>query len=146
MKNSNTRLGVLIVLTILSAVFFVLTIIPNSPFIKTNICMENEKAEQMYKSKNETAKNNFIEKRNEDCKTLLKYAKEPKTTFEKIDTCNMVDSVVDASNHYIELHVKNKHLVKDELKYLAKNVKKYNYCPQYNSVVEEINKAAMVNK
>ena len=88
--------------------------------------MENEKAEQMYDSKNDSAKKDFIEKRNEDCKTLLKYAKEPVTTFDKIDTCNMVDSVVDASNHYIKLHNKDKLLVKNELNYLSKNIKKYN--------------------
>ena len=141
MTNKKTRLMVLIVLAILSAIFFVLTIIPNSPFIPTNSCTDNAKAEKTYASKNPVVKKKFIERRNEDCKLMLKYAKEPVTLYDKIDTCNMVDSVVDASNHYTAIHMNDKGLVKRELKYLRKNLKKYDYCPQYKEVVEAIDKA-----
>lgn len=141
MDNKNKRLAILIVLVILSSIFFVLTIIPNSPFISTNSCTDNERAEKMYASKNIAAKNKFIEKRNADCKTMLKYAKTPVTLYEKIDTCNMVDSVVDASNHYTAIHMNDKGLVKSELKYLRKNIKPYDFCPQYNDVIKALDEA-----
>ena len=133
-------------MTILSAIFFVLTIIPNSPFIKSNICMDNEKAEKMYTSSNITAKNKFIETRNNDCKELLKYAKEPTTAAEYIDICNMVDSVIDSTNHYIDLHKGNKRLIRDELNYISENVRKYNFCPQYQDVVKELNETREKHK
>ena len=140
MKNSSIRIVVLLIMVVISAIFFVLTVIPNSPFINTNICMENEKAAKMYASANSVAKNKFIEKRNDDCKDILKFAKEPVTAAEQIDTCNMVDSVIDASNHYIELHSDNKRLINNELNYISKNIMKYSFCPQYKEVVDGLNK------
>lgn len=139
-KTNKTRLYILIGLTILSAAIFILAVIPNSPFIGNNICMDNEKAEKMYTSTDIKAKNKFIEKRNTDCKELLKYSEKPKNTFDQLDTCNMIDSVIDASNHYNELHKNNKFAVNKEIHYLKKNIKKYNYCPQYEDVVKELDK------
>jgi len=138
-QKNQTRLYTLIILTIISGLFFILTIIPNSPLVSHNDCMDKAKAEQMYKSANIKEKTEFIEKRNSQCKEMLKYAEEPKDTYAQIDTCNMVDSVMDASKHYMALHKDNKALIRSELKYLAANIKKYNYCPQYNDVANYIN-------
>ena len=138
MENSKLRIIVLSGLVVMSAIFFVLTIIPDSPFIKKNVCMENEKAAKIEASADAKAKAKYIEKRNEDCKTLLKYAKKPETTYDKIDTCNMVDSVVAASNSYIKLHKDDKRTINEELNYLTKNITKYSFCPQYKEVVQSL--------
>ena len=138
-QKNNTRLYTLIVLTIISAIFFILTIIPNSPIVSNNnACMDNEKALKMYASADINEKTKYIEKRNSQCKELIKYVK-PESTYEKLDACNMVDSVMDASKHYMDLHKNEKSAVRSELMFLAKNVKKYNYCPQYNEVANYIN-------
>lgn len=139
-KTNKTRLYILIGLTIISAAIFILTIIPNSPFVGNNLCMDKEKAEKMYASTDINAKNKFIEKRNTQCKELFKYAEKPKNTYEQLDTCNMVDAAIDASNHYIELHKNDKRAVSEEVRYLKQNIKKYNYCPQYEDVIKELNK------
>ena len=139
-KTNKTRFYILIGLTIISGLFLVLTLIPNSPFVKSNDCMNIEKAAKMYASKDLTARAKFIEDRNNQCKELLQYAQKPKDTFEQLDNCNMVDSVLDASKHYMELHKRDSKLVNDELRFLRANIKKYNYCPQYEDVVKELNK------
>ena len=138
-EKKNTRLITLIILTIISAIFFIITIIPNSPIVSHNDCMNKQKAEKMYASKDLNAKNEFIDERNDQCKEMLKYAEKPKDTFSEIDTCNMVDSVMDASKQYIGLHKSDKTAVRNELLFLANNLKKYNYCPQYNDVATYIN-------
>ena len=140
-QKNNTRLYTLIALTIMSAIFFILTIIPNSPFVNTNnACMDNEKAQKMYASNDINERTKYIEKRNSQCRELVKYVK-PESTYEKLDACNMVDSVMDASKHYMDLHKTEKNTVRRELLFLAENVKKYNYCPQYNEVANYINNA-----
>ena len=141
MKNSNLRLIILIVLTIASGIFFILTVIPSSPFVNKNICMENDKAAKIMASSDVKTKTAFIEKRNNDCKSLLKYAQQPKSIYDRIDTCNMVDSVIEASNSYMGLHKGNNALINGELDYLTKNVAKYSYCPQYQDVVKALKEA-----
>ena len=69
---------------------------------------------------------------------MIKYVK-PENTYEKIEACNMVDSVMDASKHFMALHKNEKNTVRNELMFLAENVKKYNYCPQYGDVANYIN-------
>lgn len=140
-QQNKTRLYVLIGLAILSAIFFILVIIPNSPLIPANTCMDTEKAEKMYASSNIKERNTYIEKRNSHCKELFKYAEKPKDTYERLDNCNMVDSVLDASKHYMDLHKDNKAEVRSELKFLNQNIKKYNYCPQYVEVVNYLDTA-----
>lgn len=139
-KTNKTRFYILVGLTIVSALFLVLTLIPNSPFVKSNDCMNTEKAVKMYASSDLSARAKYIETRNTQCKELLKYAQKPKDTYEQLDNCNMVDSVLDASRHYIEFHKKDSKLVNDELRFLKANIKNYNYCPQYEDVVKELNK------
>ena len=139
-QQNKTRLYVLIGLTIVSAIFLILTLIPNSPFISTNNCMDTDKAAKMYSSANIKEKNKFIEDRNKQCKELFQYAEKPKDTYEQLDTCSMVDSVIDASKHYMELHKDNKAEVRAELRFLKKNITRYDYCPQYAEVVDYLNK------
>lgn len=141
-KTNKTRLYILIGLTIASAIFLVLAIIPNSPLVGNNICMDTEKAAKMYASTDLKAKTKYIEKRNNQCKDLLRYAQKPKDTFEQLDNCNMLDSVIDASNHYVELHKNNSKLANEELRYLKFHIKNYKYCPQYEEVVKGLNKKA----
>lgn len=140
-KINKTRTLVLGVMAVIALIVFILAVIPNSPFISSNACMNNEKAKTMYASKDVAQRNKYIEKRNEQCKEMLKYVQDPKTAFEEIDTCNMVDSVMDASKHYMDLHKNNKSDVRSELKFLANNIKRFNYCPQYNDVVNFIDKS-----
>ncbi len=51
----------------------------------------------------------------------------------------MIDSVIDASKHYIELHQGDKDLIHKEVVYLADNIKKYTFCPQYEDVAKYLN-------
>lgn len=137
-QPNKTRLYVLIVLTILSALFLILTLIPNSPLVTSNDCMDTAKAKKMYDSSNIKAKNKYIEARHSQCKTLLKYAPKPKNTYEQLDSCYMVDSVMDAYRHYSELHKRNSNMIKDEARFILKYLPTYSYCPQYEDVTKEL--------
>ncbi len=141
MQNTNkTRLTILVILTILSAGFFVSTIIPNSPFIEPNYCFDTEKAKAMYASSDINAKNKFIEKRNNQCKSLLKGAQKPKDVYEQLDNCALLDSAIDASNHYIAMKKGNASAIKSQIEDIEKVVDAFSYCPQYGDVVNALKK------
>ena len=137
-KSNNTRLTILTILTILSAGLFVLTIIPNSPFIEQNYCMDTEKAKTMSASTDINAKNKFIEKRNNQCKDLLKGAQKPKDVYQQLDNCALLDSAVDASNQYIALKQGNSSAIKAQINDMEKVVDAFSYCPQYGDVVKAL--------
>ena len=139
MQNSKpTRLYILIGLAVLSGLFFIFAIIPNSPLQTPNVCMDNQKAKAQYSSTNIQERNKFIEKRKNECNDLIKYAEKPVSVYDKIDSCNMVDSVMDASYHYMDLHKSEPSKVREEIRFLSKYLGQYNYCPQYPDVVKEL--------
>ena len=95
-------------------------------------------AKAKYADSNFAERRKFAVRRNDACKELLKYAEKPKTAYDKIDGCIMVDSVLDASNHYMDIHKNDKSKIREEVRFITKYITDYNYCPQYNDVVADL--------
>lgn len=137
-KNSNiTRLYILIGLTIAATIFCILSLIPNSPFVEQNICMDTEKASAEYAKKDIVARKKFIIKRNEHCKLIMQNLKEPQTVYEQLDACAFLDSAIDAAEHYYEING-NKHEILSEIKLYEKHLENVNYCPQIGEISKRL--------
>lgn len=135
-KKKNTRVIVLAVLTVLSAIFYFVVSNPLSPL--ANVCEDVDYAKEQYANKNVKQRNKFIVLRNNHCKVLLSERKDSKDIYKKIENCSILDYAVEASDKFIDLKKeKDPSAVKDNIKFFEETLESYNYCPQYGDVAKK---------
>lgn len=138
MKIKNPRLFFLTVTTIVLAIVYLIIAAPFSAVSVNNICQDRELANEHYaKDKNDIlALKDFAQKRNNQCKVLLKAHKNETKIYKKMENCDMFEDAASASGFLINLSAQYQDYstVKKELDDADKYMEPYAYCPQYKGV------------
>lgn len=136
-KKNNTRLIVLIVLTILSAILYFVVANPHSPL--ANFCEDTEYAKEQYANKDVKKRNKFIVERNNHCRVLLAEHKNAKSVYDKIAACTVLDNAMESSDKFIEIKkAKSPKAVRENIEFYTNILDSFDYCPQYGEVAKKL--------